>query len=111
MTSVNLMLVAALLSTCAAEANPMHEALQRLSASDRQQALGSSVNGAGFPCSPTGHLYLGRHTDDSHFYTVTCARGESYMVTVSPDEAGSTSVRDCDIARMFDVDCMRRFDQ
>ena len=45
---------------------------------------------------------------DKAYWAVRCANGKSYMVEISPDARGSTSVLDCPILKAVGIDCFKK---
>ena len=60
-------------------------------------------------CSGTDAFYMGSSGDRQAFWSVHCANGRAYQVTVEANATGSTSVMDCAVLKaVADVDCFTR---
>jgi hypothetical protein len=77
--------------------NPTNDTMQTLTAADQADTLGQAV---GNGCVGKTAFYVGTITAagadmNSALWSVACANGQSYMVKLMPDKAGTTHTIEC----------------
>lgn len=94
-----------------AQANPAHDALQKMSEAQRTTALGRLLVASGERCErPSRTFFQGSHRDGSAFWSVDCGAGRAYQVMIKADKAGSTRILECSVMKALNAgECFRRF--
>ncbi|HEV8676020.1 MAG TPA: hypothetical protein VGX21_18445 [Methylomirabilota bacterium] len=85
-------------------ANDAHEQLRKLPAATRTHALATTATSAGFACAGASSEYKGMDKDRRAYWRVDCSNGQSYMVSIDDDKAGSTKVVSCALMRKVGAD-------
>jgi hypothetical protein len=88
--------------------NPANERLANLTSTEQAVVLGKKIGRgcAGVLAFPMG---IGDHDADrgDAYWSVRCADGASYAVTIHPDAAGSISVLSCAAMRQAGRECFK----
>lgn len=91
---------------------PVNIANDRLLAlpKDQQAVMLGQVVGEGCIGKLTFYRGIGKTglAKDKAYWAVRCANGKSYMVEISPDARGSTSILDCPILKAVGIDCFKK---
>ena len=84
----------------AVRANPAHEQLNAMSESQRRSALTAFLSKSGEVCSSVSRtFYQGSDKQGNAFWNAACADGNSYLIQVNNDAAGSTRILSCKVVK------------
>jgi hypothetical protein len=88
--------------------NPANERLANLTSTEQAVVLGKKIGRGcdGIVAFPMG---IGHHDADrgDAYWSVRCADGASYAVTIHPDAAGTISVLSCEAMRQAGRECFK----
>lgn len=80
-------------------ANEAHRPLLALSPDQQVRALVAVVSSSGYTCKGRSVEFKGIETPrDRAFWRVDCSGGQSYLVGIDSDAAGSTGVLPCSVS-------------
>lgn len=88
--------------------NPTHEAMAKLSASDRNERLSVVLRDEG--CRVTRSFFQGFDKSGGATWNVACAKGPALSILIKNDTKGSTRVVECATLKAFRVECFKRFE-
>jgi hypothetical protein len=76
--------------------NPTHERLLQRSNADRNRAWTVLLQKSGEQCDrATNNMFRMQDPQGKAYWSVACANGRAFGVTINPDSEGSTSIADC----------------
>ncbi|HWI28354.1 MAG TPA: hypothetical protein VN668_15380 [Stellaceae bacterium] len=88
--------------------NPANERIANLTSTEQAAVLGKAIGRGctGVAAFPMG---IGSHDADrgDAYWSVKCADGKSYAVTLHPDKAGTVGVLDCDAVHAAGITCFK----
>jgi RNA polymerase subunit RPABC4/transcription elongation factor Spt4 len=91
--------------------NPGHNALMRMTPSDRAKFLGQVVESGGTTVcgNPTRSFFQGFDKYKGAYWNVACSNGMAYSVQIAADKGGSTKVLDCGLLKILTkVECFEK---
>ncbi len=90
--------------------NPAHEKLLQLNNSNRNVAWTRLLQESGERCDrATKSMFRMQDPQGKAYWSVACANGKAFSVTINPDTGGSTSIADCPvIERLTKIGCFEK---
>jgi hypothetical protein len=94
-----------------AKANPAHDRIAAMSEQDRAGVFAKLLEASGEKCKKVNRTFFqGTTKNGDAFWNAECQNGAAYLVSVSNNASGSTSIMSCAVLKKMNAEtCFKKY--